>query len=151
MRIKYYVISRGWFFHLAVSCHRGKVLTGSAYGFRKLLPKLCFLALPLLFSPVTLPGHTYSSHAPSDIRQPDRHVTCVQPPRCTRSFLLSLFSFVAIFQATVLIYTCLLRHAAGDIAVSVGGDSAGFQLNSCFQIVETCGICYFLIGLFLTL
>lgn len=150
-RIKYCVISRGWFFHLAASCHRGKVLTGSAYGFRKLLPKLCFLALPLLFSPVTLPGHTYSSHAPSDIRQPDRHVTCVQPPRCTRSFLLSLFSFVAIFQATVLIYICLFRCAAGDIAVSVGGDSAGFQPNSCFQIVETCGICYFLIGLFLTL
>ncbi len=150
-RIKYCVISRGWFFHLAASCHRGKVLTGSAYGFRRLLPKLCFLALPLLFSPASLSDHTYSSHALSDIRQPDRHVTRVQPSRFIRSFLLSLFSFVAIFQATVLIYTCLLRHAAGDIAVSIGGDSAGFQLNNCFQIVETCGICYFLIGLFLTL
>lgn len=51
----------------------------------------------------------------------------------------------------MLIYTCLSGHAAGDIAVSIGGNSAGFQLNNCFQIVETCGICYFLIGLVLTL
>ena len=127
------------------------MLTGSTYGFRELLPKLCFLALLFLLSSNPLRELTYSSHAPSDIRQPDRHVTCVQPPRCTRSFLLSLFSFVAIFQATVLIYICLFRCAAGDIAVSVGGDFAGFQLNSCFQIVETCGICYFFIGLVLTL
>lgn len=62
-----------------------------------------------------------------------------------------IISFVAKFQAIVLIYTCLSGHAAGDIAVSVGGDSAGFQLNSCFQIVETCGMCYFFIGLVLTL
>lgn len=143
MRIKYCVISRGWFFHSATSYYRGKVLTGSTYGFRKLLPKLCFLALPLLFSPTSLSGHTYSSHALSDIRQPDRHVTCVQPCRFTRSFLLSLFSFVAIFQATVLIYTCRFRHAAGDIAVSIGGDSAGFQLNNCFGLWKPAGYVIF--------
>lgn len=136
MRIKYCVISRGWFFHLAVSWYRGKVLTGSTYGFRKLLPKLCFLALPLLFSPTALSGHTYSSHALSDIRQPDRHVTCVQPSRFTRSFLLSLFSFVASFQATVLIYICLSGHAAGDIAVSVGGGFRGFSAE---QLFSDCG------------
>lgn len=35
---------------------RGKVLIGSTYGFRKLLPKLCFLALLFMLSSSALPG-----------------------------------------------------------------------------------------------
>ena len=61
------VISRVGFFRLTASCSRGKVLIGSTYGFRELLPKLCFLALLFLLSSNTLRELTYSSHALSDI------------------------------------------------------------------------------------
>jgi len=50
---------------------------------------------------------------------------------------------IANFLVTVLRYTCLSRHAAADIAVSIGGDSAGFQLNNCFGLWKPAGYVIF--------
>ena len=57
---------------------------------------LCIIAL-LFLSSTALLGHTYSSHTLSAIRQPDHHVTCVQPSRLTQTFLLALFPSLCIF------------------------------------------------------
>lgn len=84
--------------------NRGKVLIGSTYGFRDLLPKLCFLALLFLLSSPVLPGCLILSHTPSDTSVSITTMLLVCSPLGLPCFF--LLSFV--FKFNIIEPTCTI-------------------------------------------